>query len=77
MISRMKMEGQVSTPVAKQLLENIPEGLTNGELEQARSEIERQELRQLMNLEMHLSPVNKRTTRQGAGPILNQSNLYS
>lgn len=30
MISRMKMEGQVSTPVAKQLLENIPEGLTNG-----------------------------------------------
>ena len=60
MIARLKMEGQVSTPVARQLLENIPEGVTTGYgKEEPRLEIERQELRNLMALEMHLSPVHK------------------
>lgn len=42
MITQLKMEGQMSSPVAKQLLENIPEGVNVGyNFEQPKSEIER------------------------------------
>ena len=32
MISKLKMEGQINTPVAAQLFENIPDGVGNAEL---------------------------------------------
>ncbi len=44
MIARLKMEGQMSSPVARQLLENIPEGVNTGynnNFEEPKSEIER------------------------------------
>ena len=53
MITKLKMEGQLNTPVATQLLESIPEGLgnaLNGGNASA-SVHARQDLKQLMSLE--------------------------
>ena len=52
-ISKLKMEGQINTPVAKMLLKNVPEGVTAGKgAEMQSADIERKELNELMSLEM-------------------------
>ena len=71
------MQGQINTPVADQLMKNIPDQAAGGYQTEVRAaEIERQELNQLMSVEMQLSPVRKQ--RSGANthdhlPHLNQS----
>ena len=62
-VSRLKMEGQINTPVAKQLAKSIPEGMSvaiDSGVEKPRVEIERNQLDKLMSVEQHLSPVHKR-----------------
>jgi len=65
-VSKLKMEGQINTPVARLLAQSIPEGVTSVGADQLR---ERKDLDQLMSLELQLSPVQKRSLRN-----LNQSN---